>query len=407
MKRILALILSVLMIISAFSACGEKGFDPDEPITLTVCVESFFVETMMDDELEDIVGTYYPNISLEFEVINSTDLQKRENQLQNLRTEIVAGKGPDIFLLSTYQYGYSDDVEPLFVNVEKAMRNNIFLPLNEYIAESEHYIPEEHLGIVMDAGKLNGEQLVLPLLYSVSHKLYDAEKVEGLEFPTWDNFNNCGDPTLLNTLGVGIGFNRIFDSIADYDKLELSFSEEELLYYFKAANALAEVEPNEELGFSTDTNGIYMNSWYLEEIRLLPGEPYAHPIQNINGGVTALIEAYGAINANTARPEAAFKVVELFFDKDVQSGKGIMSCPAEYHYNAIAGVATSKYAYKDPVLHTEGFLDSINEKITTVRFSSDFDRVLYELMLEGFYGRNDIEKLVAETYSDMKMMIAE
>ena len=407
MKRIIALLISALMLISCFSACGEKGFDPEEPITLTVCVESFFVETTMNDKLEDIVEHYYPDISLKFEVINSTDLQKRESQLQRLRTEIVAGEGPDIFLLSTYQYGYSDNVEPLFVNVEKTMRNNIFLPLDEYIAESEHYFPEEHLEIVMDAGKLDGEQLVLPLLYSVSHHLYDEEKAEGLEFPTWDNVQNCGDPTLIDTLGAGLAFSRMFSTIADYDALELSFTEDELLYYLKLDNALTDVEPNEELGFDTETNGFYMDSGYLEEIRLLPGEPYAHPVQNIDGGVTALIEAYAAINGNTAHPEAAFKVIELFFDKEVQSGKGIMPCPAEYHYNAIAGVATSKYAYKDPVLHTEGFLESINEKITTVRFSSDFDKVLYDLRLESFYGNDNIEKLVAETYSDMKMMISE
>jgi len=414
MKKLICILLSVLLVLACFSGCGDRGFDPDEPITLRVCVESMFVECKLDDDLEDLVQYFYPGISLEFDTISSVDVQQRDNQLSRLRTEIVAGEGPDIFLTSTYQLSYRDDIEPLFIDVEKSMRNRIFLPLDEYIAESEHYVPEEHLQIVMDAGKLDGEQLVLPLLYSVSHKLYDSEKVTGLEFPNWDNVDSCGDPTLISTLNAGIlSFNRIFETIADYDKLELSFTEDELLHYFKLNSAISDVAANESLGFDTDMNGAYLDSFYLEELRLLPGEPYGHPVQNINGGVTAFVEAFAAINANTKHPDAAFKVVELLFSEEIQSGKGFEGAggrslwPREFHYNAIAGVATGKSAYCDPVLHTEGFLDSLNEKITNVRFTSNLDKVLYELAMNVTYGNMDVEKAVSECYSDMKMMIAE
>lgn len=422
MKRIITLLMAVVMIIFCFSACDDKGFDPDEPITLRVCVESMFVECKLDDELEDLVQYFYPGISLEFDTISSTDLQKRENQLSRLRTEIVAGKGPDIFLLSTYQLSYSEDTEPLFVDVEKTMRNRIFLPLNEYIAESEHYVPEEHLKIVMDAGKLDGEQLVLPLLYSVSHKLYDAEKVAGLEFPTWDNVSNCGDPTLINSLGTRfVEFNRIFDSLANYDDLELSITEEELLRYLKLNYGIYMLEDAEDLGFDTDIGG-NMNEAYLQNIRFLPGAPYVHPQYNVSGGVTAFVEAFAAINANTKYPEAAFKVIEFLFSDEIQSNRGFeavggsLLCPHSLAYKAYQGVATGKTAYRDPVLYKEGFLDSINEKITNVRFNSELDKVIYDMnmeiwdeVLDSQWREPDIdfEKYVSECYSDMKMMIAE
>ena len=420
MKRIIALLISIAMIIGSFTACNNKS---NEQITLTVCVEQGFVESRVDEDLEELISYFYPEINLEFEAFFNGGME-REQQLSRMRTEIVAGEGPDIFLLNTYQMDYSDTCEPLFVDVEKTMRNRIFLPLDEYIAESEHYIPEEHLQIVMDAGKLDGEQLVLPLLYSMDLRLYDSEKVADLEFPNWDNVDGCGDPALIKSLGTGFSrFNRIIDEIADYDELKLSITEEELLHYTKLNYSIYRLENVEDLGFDTDIVGGELNDNYLQNIRFLPGEVYAHPQYDISGGVTAFVEAYAAINANTEYPEAAFKVVELLFSEEVQSDRGFEEakcggslCPRWSAYNTYQGVATGKAAYRDPVLYKEGFLDSVNEKITNVRFNSELDKANYDMnitiwneILDSKWREPDVdfERYVSECYSDMKMMIAE
>lgn len=70
----------------------------------------------------------------------------RDQQLQRLRTEILAGKGPDIFLTDVYNHVVGDaeigkwGVEgkgPLFNFPAQAMKNRLFLPLDDYIAQAQ------------------------------------------------------------------------------------------------------------------------------------------------------------------------------------------------------------------------------------------------------------------------------
>ena len=80
-----------------------------------------------------------PGLSVRLDIL-PTDPQEREITLKQLRTKIMSGNGPDVYLLPTgnqltVDYLVSEttirqfrqiEVEPLFSDVSQAMRNGIF-----------------------------------------------------------------------------------------------------------------------------------------------------------------------------------------------------------------------------------------------------------------------------------------
>lgn len=62
---------------------------------------------------------------------------ERESQLTSIRTEVLAGKGPDIFICSCPNFDY-DNSKPLFLFPNQVMERRVFLPLDSYLENAEY-----------------------------------------------------------------------------------------------------------------------------------------------------------------------------------------------------------------------------------------------------------------------------
>lgn len=115
-----------------------------------------------------------PGLTVVLDIL-PTEEDQRELRLTQLRTQIMSGDGPDVYLLPTGSELISDEpdldtnisIEPLFTDVEQAMRLGVFLDISEwYELDSELNTPALNQ-TVMDAGCLDGQRLVLPLRYNI------------------------------------------------------------------------------------------------------------------------------------------------------------------------------------------------------------------------------------------------
>lgn len=115
-----------------------------------------------------------PGLSVILEIL-PIEKDEREIRLKQLRTKIMSGDGPDVYLLPTGGELISDEPErdqnipivPLFSDVQQAMRNGIFRDISELFASSIAIKSCSLNQDIMDAGVINGKRYVLPLRYDV------------------------------------------------------------------------------------------------------------------------------------------------------------------------------------------------------------------------------------------------
>ena len=435
LNSLICIMLILLISLSCFSGCKSEANDS---ITLKVLMELSAKGGASD--LRKSVKTLYPdkNIDLEFEYL-SEDPVKREGQLTNLRTEIMAGKGPDIFILPTWDVNvYYDDggekiprKEPLFKDVEDAMRNGIFYPLDELIADSQYLDMVNHIQVVMNAGKTEQGQMVLPLLFSYELNLLDKSKMDNTDI-TIEKFPDLiesGDRKLITSV-KDISYrwiHRLLTDPVDYEKETLNISEEELADALKEVGELSRINSSDIRYVPRHgmlTNGAKLTEDLLLAYNVYFEETYPYVMPNMEGGITADISAYCAISANTEHPEEAFSVLDFLYSDEMQADDRMVlsdevvipGLPVDPLFiGSSDGIKTGKAAYSEKN-YPDAWesIQDIHSRITYAKFTSEFDCMLCDAWNEvdlRLYSESidniDLDSVAAELYSDWKMMIAE
>ena len=197
----------------------------------------------------------HENIQIELTYLPVEDAD-RESVLQKLRLEIMAGRGPDLFLLpsgeagQSYRYVSSGDflhggTETLFPDVEMAMRNLYFADLSEYYDMDEDLKTGELQQDVMNAGILDGARYVLPLSFTMNTAVVDLDNLAALGlapdifsqsvlesygalFAAGESLETAEEQgaALFNIIPAG-DTHSMFPQVFDYDKEEPAISRED------------------------------------------------------------------------------------------------------------------------------------------------------------------------------------
>lgn len=230
MKK-LALLLAVCLITWSLAGCqtqpapssGEtsasagsvsSGAQPESSLPegdpVVVCVNNDFEQDM--EELLDYLSAIGVETEYELLVLPSRT-EDREAELTRLRTEIMAGGGPDAFVLGAVLPGTRMDEgksqEPLFPNVEKSMYSHLFLDLEDMAQNSEIVDLESCNQVVMDVGVTSQGRFLLPLTYTFSALLFDRSALNDPDytFSTLEELLQSDEEALKgvmawNTLGL-------------------------------------------------------------------------------------------------------------------------------------------------------------------------------------------------------------
>ncbi|MBQ1985656.1 MAG: extracellular solute-binding protein [Clostridia bacterium] len=475
-KKLISLILAILMFIAAFTGCtgGETGAAAftgtagKEAGPLKICVDLGSFREIYDPAWanQKIKGDQHHAMML-FEADFKAYLQmngldpieleieyipeyieggniERETTISRLRTEIMSGKGPDIFLM-----GSNDrEIEPLFIVPEKNMVNGAFLPLNDYIENAEFMEFDKLVPGIMSAGQYDGEQYILPLTYTMPLTFYNQDEVHhtASKKMTWEQMLE-GEDYLRNaayafcpdedTYLIGPFLLNSFGQIADYKNDKLLLTEDELLKRteelialeherFYSEGTASELPTNWQIHLSygferfVKWRGVPPESAFFDEetaAELPPLEdPYTIvPMYSDDGGVMATILTYAAINANTKQPEKAFYVLDYLFGLKSQQSSSVfqLTCvdAIPVHMDLLQEAYPLTYigTYN---LHegTYKALREVQENITGAAFSNVFfyelDAMYYKCGYAKRKGEN-YEEIVAETYNMLKQIVAE
>lgn len=340
--------------------------------------------------------------------------------LTKMHTDMMAGKGPDMFLAACPgPFAIDpDSMEPVsrfFQNPEKTMRLDTFLPLDGLLENAQYMDVDGLTKAVLSAGRTQAGQVVLPLAYT-----YNA-----VEFRTAD----LSDPASLPTSWEGLSkdsalnFGRALvqglcsapGRMADYSSEEILFTEDDLLAWTQAAydaayahsgtqeTGAAEVRKSEFVG--TDfPGGQTIKNTFL-------------PLWNTDGGVTAIISSFAAVNKNTAQANNAMFLLDVLCSPQVLSGQGFegeMNGHPRWYGNMVDltpyHVPIDKSALK--YAQATAVLDEFDSKINAVRFFSNLDRVFFDLAMirwgsEGEPSDLDIQIAVSNAYDTLQMIISE
>ena len=139
-KRTLAILLILtLIMVLLLPGCGKKEAGP-----LRICLDVGTAGSITDSSsnsravfenllktMEDFGGP--KDVEVEYIPAEGAD---RKSMIKHLKTELMSGSGPDLFIVDAYDGNFYDD-EPIFTIPEQMIERHVFLPLDEYIEKAQ------------------------------------------------------------------------------------------------------------------------------------------------------------------------------------------------------------------------------------------------------------------------------
>ena len=257
-RKNLVLLMLVFSLLLGLCGCGVKE---DDGVTLWVLTEESTSDGMnlQAEIIAERMEEKYDNLTVQLDIL-PTDAKDREVLLKQLRTQIMAGKGPDVYLLPTGNQlmvdisnpGYANrgrmytSVEPLFWDVSQIMRNQLFADISAYYDRDSDLGKEALKPEIMDAGVYDGKRFVLPLRFTMPILMsapedweqngMSAELLNSNAVSLVDTAVHRGDTAMLTGLQLPED-SSLLPRLFDYEAGEVLVSAEEIADYMRAYQA--------------------------------------------------------------------------------------------------------------------------------------------------------------------------
>lgn len=440
-KKYLCLCVAALLVLSCFSSCKPAGGLSEESaaaeksgvlriladLDATRYGSGEAGKNAMTELLYQIRANNGPKVEVEYVPRSGVE---REAKITALQTEIMAGKGPDLFLvacsspeIAIYEIGGKRPF--LFPYVESAMRNHVFLPLDSYIERADHMEWGKLTERVMSAGRTEDGQMVLPMTFDFEATLFNFSDISFYDsLPiTFSDAVSSKDPALWAASTYNdTKFGDVLGSLADYETLQLNFSKEELSSAAAQSAHLRDLNLNNGLsGSPYHVSCLFSRHNHLRlsapEAPSLSSEEGAAivPLYNIRGGVTANVTSFAAVNAATQHADEAFFVLDLLLSKKLQQSS-FFSCVDGVPVDEELLQKTTKVSLAPDDPNPWSFSDAgyqeycrVRDQINAVKFYSPLDVALTELYhdLTGRESEQEIKAVTDELYLALQTMLAE
>lgn len=437
MKAKLAAAVLFLAVILSVPACT-----PAEPGPLKILIDMGTVtdRKKIDNFTEDLIDysqAYGGSKEIEVEVLSSIGAT-RETAIERIHTEIMAGEGPDVFLIANANNVNAGD-NGVFPIPEKAMEDGIFLPLDDYMENNSQFTDwDNQIELILAAGRTAAGQVILPISFHFPVTCFRQEEVPNnlTKETTWaDMFaNESGAFRVSGTWyhsnawyfdrWQGDNLNVVLGKLADFEEETLAFTPEELL---QRANEILDLQKRYDEGEFRDVPDhyqLYLNTGYDRYMNFYRYSVIGNhenltmvPVYSDDGGTTAVIVSYVAINANTLQPDNAFLIADLLLSTAMQRSSATLGLAISDVGMPVQADLGSQRLRKTGLQGWEGFSEAnfeeycrVREQITNVQFQS-----LLTQELDNFYGKlqmaetngQDPAQLAAEAYAAMERALKE
>ncbi len=363
---------------------------------ITICTESPFGSIV-----DDLILYYNINIdeNTEFEVTELSDIsQERQTQVKKLRTELMAGRGKDIYLLKDNPYAYSTE-EAFLLDVNKTLYNDTWADLSDYVKNDKTM--QDCFEPVMKAGQDDGKQYILPLTFDCNIIKMDQSVADTVGFDMNDTLTPLSDLIKSGKIDKFSPYNfMIFPknwigSVVDYQKQEITVTEDEIKsimsYGVKEAFRKDVVFEINILSASDEITADYSS----EEV----SKNVYYPMFTMNGKPFSNVISYGAISENCKNKDSAYKFLSLLWKNDFMSGKGI-ALGEETNENSykesgaiytLDGIPVQKSAWESWFTGEYNKNQNEQKKLNRQRDLDNFIKVLEQIKVCQFYGSYDRE----------------
>jgi len=423
-----------------------------EPYDTSSLLNEFIYTLEQSGELYDVVIEYVPRHGLD-----------RELMLNQIRDELMSGGGPDVFIMNCGGMNLYPlmDAMPLFPFPEKAMDNGYFLPLDDLMENYTQFTEwDKQTQVVLEAGRNAEGQQLIPLAYTTDVIIYDEDVVPEFtadDRTTWmDIVNDPVRSEIVRPMYDGTGMmldidteeyiripnqfssEYIFGKLVDFTEQELLFTEEEVFQRIKEIGALSD-KTQEVAPFGVELypyalsnlgrESLAMNGGFLrtqgaaQDIGELFGSGPMRmiPVYSDDGGVTASIMSYAAVNRNTRRPTEAYTVIDLLMRDTVQRRYKLYADLILTYFSGISMheglmLEETEVGANSPWYTSDqrfGELCKIRQQITAANFESPLDielNQMFALCLQTYFdGGTDeaIKEIIHEHYERMEALIYE
>ena len=244
------------MVLFSMHGCGTgHGAEPTHTLWVVTEVSCSDGMNLQAEIIAKRMEKDNPGLTVELDIL-PTDPQEREITLKQLRTRIMSGNGPDVYLLPTgntlttdytnehlHRLTRNTEIEPLFLDVNQAMRSGQFLDLTTFYDGDPAVDTAALKREIMDAGTVGNRRYVLPLRFNIPVICTDPK--------LWDNYGisreklTSGGPELVWTLleraggapicaGVQLPTDlTLFSKTFDYEQEQLLLSPKALADYMR------------------------------------------------------------------------------------------------------------------------------------------------------------------------------
>lgn len=437
MKRLFALLLCLLLL----TGCGQDG---DEQRELWLVMED--TDDAMGQQIEVVVERFrelHPDVDVRLDVLPGGE-ETRAGYLQRIRSEVMSGGGPDVYILPTApvappagEESSTPYLEPLYSDVVQQMYNGIFTDISEYYNADTDLGKEALVTAVMDAGVMDGCRYVLPLRYDFDVLLVNVDAVEelGIDMDVfeggidelYDLALEREDELIAHAVNVKPSHCLLADFI-DYQKGNVLLDTQEvaeLMTVSREVTVLENAESRTEEGHwiggrwvvfedayegyycdisSYITRGkserIFTNAGYLlyrmelsdciqaaAAIKQSGGNIAMCPVRAADGSLNAEITWYGAVGAGCDEPELAYELLRIFLSEEIQW---------EQYWPRNAGLGTVEEKVAEghivrSVGSAEPFYENIRKRLQAAQ-DSDIKMKFYQYVSKR-------EKFLVETFS--------
>lgn len=345
LKKPICLLLIILSIV-AFLLPGCQRELPNE-----LRIMYAYKKTAKEEWFSEVLNHFqelYPDVAITLEAV-----PEDEEALKRLQTEIMAGKGPDVYLLNMAGFNI------LFPDAEQAMYNGMFADIGEFYDADEALGKDALNKTVMDGGVIEDRRYLLPLLYDIPVAYVDIEQFEALggSLDMFDGgimelFNDVlasNVPELITS--TSISFHCIarcgqsfFPQTLDYNDQKVLLNEKELSRFFKMLQTVRATEVYDKTqinfprhidelmqdpdgGFWTDYVSMYigcLSDHLTEDIvyGIMSGRKIATiPVAAMDGDLVAAVKYVGAVSNSCKNPSLAYQFIRLFLTEQAQWSK--------------------------------------------------------------------------------------
>lgn len=343
MKRIaISLLAALIIVMFLLSSCANDTDPKGQP--LWIVTEESRISDGMNWQTEQIMKAFKkanPDVTLTLEILpnEKEHAQERSVRLEQIRTEILAGKGPDVYLISNETIMN----DPLFKDVQQAMHNGVFADISSYYDADTDIGKEDLITEVMDGGVVNGARYVLPLRYTYPVLYTDRQIMQaaGLDLETAaSDFNSLFNALLTvdepqwhctPASSAATGYAPYLSPMINYASGKVLINEAQMSDLLKTYQGMADTAATSfgmssyisKGTFFTEQQPIDMG-WLHKVVEFSAisqvenQDLVAIPVRAANGDLVACVSYFAAVGNGCSNPELAYKFIRKFLTEDVQ-----------------------------------------------------------------------------------------